>query len=89
MPFFQNQTSDMKVDYNVPNSLPLVPVQSQINPVYNFPPYFPKTHRCIILGPLSDLFPSRFLTKILYSFLISIMHSMHPTHLTIHDLITQ
>jgi hypothetical protein len=39
------------------------PILSQVHPVHTFPPYFPKIHYTIT-------FPSGFLVKILYVFLI-------------------
>jgi hypothetical protein len=44
------------------------------------------SHLC--LGLLSGLFPYGFLTKILYTFLISPMCAMWPTYLILFDLIT-
>jgi len=62
-----------KVHYRVHRSLPLVPILSQMNPIHTFSPYF--IHFIMLSSHLrprlpSDLFPSRFPTKILYSFFI-------------------
>jgi hypothetical protein len=63
-----------------------------MNPVHNFPPYFPKIHSSIIsylrLYLPSGLFPSGFPTKILYAFLISSMRATFPVSLKLLDLIT-
>jgi len=42
----------------------------------------------VYLGLLSGLFPSGFLIKILYAFLIIPMHATYSTHLILLDLIT-
>jgi hypothetical protein len=59
-----------KVHHHVHRTLPLVPIQSQINPVHTIPSYrrsilILSTH--LHLGLPSGLFPSGFSTKILYA----------------------
>jgi len=54
---------------------------SKINSVHTLPPYFPKMHSNIILSTTrsskwSYVFPSGFLTKTLYVFLISHMNAL-------------
>ena len=76
-----------KVRYPVNNSLTLVPVLSQINPVYALPSCYLKIHYHIILPSSlrlpSGLFPSGFATKTLYIFLLP------STCLILLDLITR
>jgi hypothetical protein len=63
-----------KVHYRVHKSPPLVPILSQMNPIYTIPSYIRSililsTHLC--LGLPSDLFPTGFPTNILYVFVLS------------------
>jgi hypothetical protein len=59
-----------------------------MHPVHIFPPYFSQTHSHLYLGLPSGLFPSDFLTKILYVFLMSLMCVMCPDHHILLDMIT-
>jgi hypothetical protein len=69
---------------------PLVtPILSQMHPVHILQSYFPKINSEIIshlrLGVTSGLFPSDFLTRIFYVFLLSAMPALRP-HLILLDL---
>ena len=72
------------------DSLPFVPILSQIKPIHAPPPIFLRSiliscHLC--LGLASVLFPSGFLTKISYAFHISSIHDTCSVHLRLLDLI--
>jgi hypothetical protein len=74
--------TEAESQYHVHKSLPLVYV---LNPIHIFLFCFSKFYSNILLhlhlGFLSGLLPSGFLTRILYTFLISSMHVTFPTHL--------
>jgi hypothetical protein len=79
------------VYYRVYKSPPLVPTQSQMHPVHNFTPNFPKINSNILsshlrLGLPHGLFPSGFTPKIVYAFLISPMRFTCPAHLMLFDM---
>jgi len=81
-----------KVHYSVYNSLPPVPILSQINPVHAPLSHFLMIH-LIILPPMTGfskyLFPSGFPTKILYTPLLSTISVTYPSPLILLTLITQ
>jgi len=83
---------NLKVLYLVQNSLLLILSWATWN---QFTTYNPTSQRSILilsshlhLWLPSGLFPSSFLTKILYSFLISATYATGPTHLILLDLVT-
>jgi hypothetical protein len=81
-----------KVHYCVHNSLPLIHILSQMNPVHNLPPSFLRSililfsylRRGLPSGPFSSGFP----TKIFYAFRVSPMRATCPVHVNLLDLIT-
>jgi len=81
-----------KVHYRAHNSPSLVPTVSQMNPVHNFPPYFPKIHSNIIfpatLMSSEWSFPFRFSNQNIV-WISPLSHAFYtPAHLIFLDLIT-
>jgi len=59
---------NMKVNFCVHTSKPFSPILSHYKPVHFYTPYFSKVQYNIFVS--SDLLPTRFMTNILYAFLI-------------------
>jgi hypothetical protein len=74
---------DPNVHYNVYKSMLLVPIPSQMNPVHMLPAYrsILVLHSYLCLCFQSGLFPSSFLAKIVYTFLVSPMNATSSEHL--------
>ena len=82
-----------KVHCRVHNSLPLVHMPSQVNPVNAILPYFLLRYMVTISSHLltgfpSGLFPSGFPTKSLHAPLLFSIHTTCPTHHILLDLTT-
>ena len=82
-----------KVHYSIHKCQPPVRILSQLDPVHSLNSHFPKIHLNIIphlrLSLPSGLFPSSFLTKTLYTLLLSPIRATYPAHLILLDLITR
>jgi hypothetical protein len=78
-----------KVHYHVHKGQPLDPILSQMNLVHTISSRFIVIlFSYLCLGLPNGLFPSDFPTKILYVFLISLMHATCAAHIILLDLIT-
>ena len=83
---------NLRVRYCIQKLPPTISILREINPVYISPSHVLKIHLNIILpatpGFPSGLFPSGFPTKTLNTCSLPI-HATCPTHLILHNLITQ
>jgi len=81
-----------KVHHPVHKSPSLTPNLNRMNPVHNFPHSSFQIHSNIIFPSMPNfatgLFPSGFPANILYTFLISPIRAVCPTHLILLDLPT-